>query len=88
MVEENCAQKEGEEPLDDEAKTHLHKKMRFKLQTRGFYAPHEPKPPKKKKAVLKEEHHKPEPLPKDAKPAQATSGLASKNETIESTHAD
>lgn len=86
MVEENCAPKEGDDPLDEEAKAQLQRKIRFKLLTRGFHAPHEPKPPKKKK--VKEDHHKTDSSSKEAKPGQNVSGVTSKNDTIESAHAD
>lgn len=49
QVDEGCAPKEGDDPMDEETKALLQRKLRFKTQTKGFYAPHEPKPPKKVK---------------------------------------
>jgi hypothetical protein len=43
--------KEGEEPMDDDTKHLLAKKLRFKLLTRGFYSVE--KPPKKPKVHVK-----------------------------------
>lgn len=52
LAEEILLAKEGEDPLDDESKLIVQRKLRYKLMTKGFFAPHEPK---HKKPKIKEQ---------------------------------
>lgn len=47
-IEEETIPKEGEEPIEEEQKVHIAKKLRFAMMTEGFYAPNKPKKPKQK----------------------------------------
>jgi len=49
LIEEELIPKEGEDPLDEETKAALQKKLRFKYLTRGFYHSEEVKKEKPKK---------------------------------------
>lgn len=48
IIEEKLQPKEGDDPLDDEAKQLMARKLRFKLMTKGFYAPKKQKKEGKK----------------------------------------
>jgi hypothetical protein len=48
LCEEVLLPKEGEEPMDEDTKILVQRKLRYKLMTKGFYAPNEPKPKKPK----------------------------------------
>jgi hypothetical protein len=50
LLEDALAIKEGEEPLDEEAKTYLRKKALYKIMTRGLYVTPEDR--------LKDKHRK------------------------------
>jgi hypothetical protein len=56
QIEDELQPKEGEEPIDEDTKQLMARKLRFKLMTKGFFAPHAPN--KKVKKVKEGKHHK------------------------------
>ena len=48
QIDEELQPKEGDEPVDEETKQFLARKLRLQIMTKGFFAPHHPKKKSKK----------------------------------------
>jgi hypothetical protein len=56
QIEEELMPKEGEDPVDDDTKQLMARKLRFQITTKGFYGPHLPKKPKFKVGAHQPHH--------------------------------